>query len=50
MNLEMFMISEELSKLNALGGYYTDPARSASRRSLKAIDKMLARTLQKKIR
>jgi adenine-specific DNA methylase len=40
---------EELNKLNALGGYYTDPARSARRRS-KRIAKMLERQkLGKKI-
>ena len=40
---------EELNKLNALGGYYTDPARSARRRS-KRITKMLERQkLGKKI-
>tara|TARA_B100000963_G_scaffold236283_1_gene206532 strand:+ start:105 stop:821 length:717 start_codon:yes stop_codon:yes gene_type:complete len=33
---------EELNKLNALGGYYTDPARSARRRS-----KRIARMLEK---
>ena len=41
--------SEELNKLNALGGYYTDPARSARRRS-KRISRMLERQkLGKKI-
>ena len=40
---------EELNKLNALGGYYTDPARSARRRT-KRIAKMLERQkLGKKI-
>jgi hypothetical protein len=40
---------EELNKLNALGGYYTDPARSARRRS-KRISRMLERQkLGKKI-
>jgi len=40
---------EELNKLNALGGYYTDPARSARRRS-KRIARMLERQkLGKKI-
>ena len=40
---------EELNKLNALGGYYTDPARSARRRTAR-IAKMLERQkLGKKI-
>ena len=40
---------EALNKMNALGGYYTDPARSARRRS-KRISKMLERQkLGKKI-
>ena len=40
---------EELNKLNALGGYYTDPARSARRRSRRIANMLERQKLGKKI-
>ena len=40
---------EELNKLNALGGYYTDPARSARRRSKRIASMLERQKLNKKI-
>ena len=40
---------ETLNKLNALGGYYTDPARSARRRSRRIVNMLERQKLGKKI-